>query len=646
MNLKKLRLAPTDTFFLKMYLLLLAFFALFRIFFVIRYHGQYSGVPFGDILTAFFYGARFDTVIIGYYLAPFFLIGHIPYIGIEFSKIMRITVQVLMLILLIVYTGAMIGNLEFFEEYNSHLDYTSIEYSDTPDLIVYTIWNEYPVIPYLFLMFLVVGSFGYLQHRLFKKLQYKKTHYINRSVTFLILAGLLFLGVRGRTGTASINWGVGFTSQYNIANQTAVNPIFNFIRDVYDHEKRPQYISDKEAIEVTKEIIMPNEEPIVKEYPFFREFKTDEPQKKMNVVLILLESFSAEFVGCLGSDLGLTPNFDKLSEDGVLFTNFYSNGQRSARAFNTSYCSYPVLTGKSLIKQVQAQQKIPSISQMLKDSGYSTHFIYGGDIEFDNMRGFLVSKGVDNFVGQTDFDPDTFINKWGAPDHVVFERTIEEIDKLPADKPFFLSVFSTTNHPPYTIPDVDFGKVETGGELNGNYNTFKYMDYALGQFFDKIKGKPYFNNTLFIVTGDHSKNYHHDIPFDHRASYVPCLFYSPGNLAPARYDYVTSQVDIPPTLLNYLHISARHSFFGKDMLNGNPDNRFALIVKHNNIGWLEDKYFFSGKIGQGSQLYNLENEKFIDIKNAEKELHDRLQRKAYSMEQAVFYLFKKRRIAF
>ncbi|PID28243.1 MAG: hypothetical protein CSB55_05440 [Candidatus Cloacimonadota bacterium] len=653
MTLKLFKPSKLEKGFFSLFLLMTIFLTVYRLLFFIKYKPEFAGVELNVILKAFFLGLRFDVSILGFILAPVVLFGSMPWIGLEFHRFSRRFWATFSALFFGAVTIGHIVNLEFFKEYNSHLNFTAIEYANNGGLIVYTIWRESPVIRYILLAAAFIFIFTFLQNKIFKSIKFDSWRIPGRIFYFILTGGLLFLGIRGRTKEGVMNWGLAFFSSDNMVNQLTLNPIYNLSKDIYytqknkrhDIKNKLQYFkSNREAIDFTvKEIVAPTDSLIDPEYPFYRMTDFGE-EKQYNVVVLLMETMSAELTGILGGKHNLTPNFDRLSKEGILFNNFYTNGQRSNRAVSSSMCSYPVLAGKSILLQIEGQQPMPSVPGILKKRGYSTTFLYGGDISFDNMKGFLRSKGVDNFISEEDFPHKYKLNKWGVPDHLVFDRLLEVMDNS-IGKPFFAMLFSLTNHEPFDVPDnIDFGHIDTGEPLNKHYNTFKYTDWAIGRFFEEVKKRDYFKNTIFVIFGDHGKSYHHDLAFDYRISHVPCLWYAPEIIGSSPVnERLSSQIDIAPSLFSLLGGKFPHSFFGRNMLKEPAEP--VVITKYSQMGIIEDSLYYYAKIGEPGKLAKYNKFPAEDISLLHKEKLKEMRKYLYGISQAAYDVYKSKKIA-
>ena len=655
MNRSFTRFFPSDgyLYFFKIFLFHLVIFFLFRILFILRFLPQFSNIPFSAILPSFFFGLKTDSNIVAYLIAPFFLLGLLPYIGVAKNPVSRLVFTSSIGVLFTIIFCLMFSNLFFFQEYNSHLNFTAIEYIKDIKLIVSTIWERYPIVLFL-ILFLLVG-FAYF-FSLFKIVAFRQTtkrHFSTHFFYFPLFALVLFYFIRGSFGVSQINWGSSFFSPYNIVNQAALNPVYNLVRDVYYtssikssslREKITKFENFSDAMKTVQNRVLKKENVLLdEEYPLFQKTQATDRQRHYNVVIIMLEEFTGEFVGALGSNLNLTPHFDKLAENGALFTNFFSNGQRTSKGISATLLSYPPLAGRSLMVQTKGQQKIVSIASVLQENGYHTSFLYGGDIEFDNMRGFFVDKGISEFVSEKDFPKADKLNKWGVADSLVFDKLLD-VFKKNRGRAFFSIMLSLTNHPPYTLPQMDkeYSKLT---DIEKNYKTFQYVDRQLGIFFEKAQKEPDFDSTIFVILGDHSKTLHHDLSFDYRKSFVPCLFYAPSIVKPAMYDKTTSQMDVAPTILNILQLTYEHNFWGGDMFLEKSEEDFAMIVRNQRFGFVQDGFYLTGEFSAQTNLYKMWEFPIKDYSTEFQREKQEMLNKFYAISQVAYTLYQDKKIA-
>lgn len=316
------------------------------------------------------------------------------------------------------------------------------------------------------------------------------------------------------------------------------------------------------------------------------------------MVIILLESWLARFVGALGGKPDVTPNFDRLAEKGILFENFFATGTRTNRGIPSALCSSPSSPVRSIMKKLSVDRPFTSLAEILKKRGYKSIVIYGGDLEFDNMEGFLHSEGFDTFIGQRDFPSKASLGKWGVPDHIVFKRANQEFSKF-GDRPFLGVILTLSNHEPFLLPSQDFEIFP---------KSVPHSDWALGEFFHEAEKEPYFKNTIFILVADHGKllKSQSDLPWNR--FHVACLIYAPHLLSssPKRVSRIASQTDLLPTILGLLGKPFLHQSWGRDLLSLPPeDGGFAMMVDGKLVGWAEDLYFFVDRMGTTPSLFHI-----------------------------------------
>ncbi|MDL2215433.1 LTA synthase family protein [Dysgonomonas sp. OttesenSCG-928-M03] len=284
-----------------------------------------------------------------------------------------------------------------------------------------------------------------------------------------------------------------------------------------------------------------------------------------NLVIFLQESLGAEFVGCLGG-MPLTPELDKLSEDGVLFTRLYCTGTRSVRGIEAVVTGFIPSPSESVVKLSNSQTGFFTLADLLKRAGYNTSFIYGGMGNFDNMASFFNGNGFDNIIDETVFDKDNnnyaFKGTWGYSDEDLVTKANDYYKSL-GDKPFFSMMFSSSNHDPFEFPD---GRIELYEQPKKTvYNAMKYADFSIGKFFELAKKEDYFKNTVFIVIADHNTRTYGKNLIPINKFHIPALVIGPNIVGGSTYDKLCSQIDIPPTLLSMIGMEVNTPMPGRNL---------------------------------------------------------------------------------
>jgi len=561
------------------------------------------------------------VVVLSYILIPLFIFSHLPLFSIDRLKPTRVLIDTILVICLSLIFFLSLVDIEYFGEFGSRLSHWTLEYTDQPGMMWYVMWSGYPFVFYLLLWGALTFFFAFLVIKISGKIfrQKRKEKIGLRLIYFILILALLFLGARGRWQLAPIDWGLAYFSPHGFANQLALNGVYTLGKSYWeDHRQkrgeslqRFHFYPTSEALTSVLNLLTNPEEKLSDSLHslarwYYPESESKHP-KDYNVVIILLESWLARYVGALGGKPDATPNFDSLSRKGILFENFFATGTRTNRGIPSVFCSFPSPPGRSIMKQFSANHPFISIADILKKRGYKSILIYGGDLQFDNMEGFLRSQGIERFIGEEDFPPGTRLGKWGVPDHVVFERAYLEFSKF-GDKPFLGVILTLSNHEPFLLPSSDF-KIFPQDVPHSDYlNTFYYSDWALGEFFQQAEKQPYFENTIFVMVADHGKfmESQSDLPWDR--FHIVGLIYAPHILgaSPRRISTVASQTDLVPTILGILGKPVFHQSWGRDILSLAPeDNGFAMMLDGNMIGWLEGPYFFIERIGVNCSLFDI-----------------------------------------
>lgn len=305
----------------------------------------------------------------------------------------------------------------------------------------------------------------------------------------------------------------------------------------------------------------------------------------MNVVLISVESLSADFSGTYGRKDSLTPNLDALTKDSLLFTDLWATGTRTVRGLEALSLSVPPTPGESIVKRAR-NEGLATLGEIFRRKGYHAQFLYGGYGAFDNMNYYFGHNGYD-VHDRTDI-PAAEIhqeNVWGVADEDLYAMAMKRFAAdFAAGKPFFAHVMTTSNHRPYTFPE---GR---GPWLQGKRESaVAYTDWAIGDFLRRARAKPWFRNTLFIVTADHCASSAGKAALPAFRYRIPLWIYAPGGqVAPGRFERMTSQIDIPPTLLGLLGMDYDSQFYGIDVFQQPPGRERALLGTYQLLGYLRD----------------------------------------------------------
>ncbi|GAA4054949.1 hypothetical protein GCM10022389_18200 [Flavobacterium cheonanense] len=329
------------------------------------------------------------------------------------------------------------------------------------------------------------------------------------------------------------------------------------------------------------------------------------PENRKNVVLITIESLSADFLKAYGNDQNITPFLDSLASQSLQFSNLYAVGNRTIRGLESVTLCLPPTAGESVVKRKDNKNKF-STASIFKSKGYQVNFLYGGDAYFDNMEDFFGGNGY-KITDKKTLKPEeiTFSNVWGVCDEDMAKKAIQVMnEESKTGKPFFNHWMTVSNHRPFTYPD---GKIDIDSHSKSREGGVKYTDYALKQFFEMAKKQSWFKNTVFIIVADHcaSSSGKTQLPLDKYR--IPALIYSPGFIQPAVYNKMVSQIDLMPTLFGLLNFNYKTKFFGQDVLKTDYQPR-ALIATYQDLGLLKDNVLTILSPKQKVKQFNLKLE--------------------------------------
>lgn len=390
-----------------------------------------------------------------------------------------------------------------------------------------------------------------------------------RLVLLPIIAGLLFLGIRGTFSHRAVNISTAAFSNENLLNQLALNSTYTAAYALYAMRREADASSVYGKMDEAKVIAiarrattLPEAAFISTELPLLHRVSSVTPRERpLNLVILLEESLGAQFVGCLGG-MPLTPEFDALSKEGLLLTRLYSTGTRTVRGIEAVVSGFPPSPALSTVKLGMSQHGFFTPADLLGRHGYDSFFFYGGESHFDNMRSYFQGNGFKRVVDQPLFDKPEFLGVWGVCDGDLVRRAANDLATL-GDKPFVAVMLSTSNHVPFEFPD---GYIELYEQpKQTRHNAMKYADWAIGEFFRQARKHPYFANTIFLVVADHNIRTTGDSLVPAKGFHVPGLIIGPG-FTPGTYDRICSQIDLLPTILPRLGLALEHPLIGHDLL--------------------------------------------------------------------------------
>ncbi|WP_292359438.1 MULTISPECIES: LTA synthase family protein [unclassified Methylophaga] len=520
--------------------------------------------------TIFWQGIRADLIMLGMLLAPLALglplLANRP--GWKFWQNL-VLVWGVMVIVIISFMEA--STPAFISQYDLRPNRLFVEYLKYPREVFATLWHGFRM-PLVTGLLLTVAS-GCLAVKLLQR-------WLNNTqrpwplwklwLTWPLLIIVLVLMIRSSVGHRPAN-----PSSFALTPDAMVNSLMlNSAWSVYFAIYNMQHESNAAEVygTMSNEAIMAE---IHESYPWigidskskFPTLNTRQAtvkrDKPLNLVIILQESMGATFVESLGGEYAVTPELERLKQKGWWFEQLYATGTRSVRGIEAVISGYLPTPARSVVKLSLSQQNFFTIAGLLKQQGYFTEFIYGGESHFDNMASFFIGNGFESVIDQHDYPHAVFTGSWGVSDEDLLNKAHQQIQQKHAQgQPYFSLVFTSSNHSPYEFPD---GRIELDNPVKqSNTNAVKYADYALGQFFDKAMQSDYWDNTLFLVIADHDLNVYGDALVPIERFQIPGLILG-ADIQPRRIPTVASQIDMAPTLLSLMGVNAETPMIGRDL---------------------------------------------------------------------------------
>lgn len=554
-----------------------------------------------SLFRILFTGLFFDIGVISYFLLPYLLYLLVLPKKISGSLFDKIITHFAYFVGLTIFTFSFLAEFTFWDEFSSRFNFIAVDYLIYTFEVVQNIHQSYPLYILLPSVVLVVLFFLVLTA---KQNIFKNT--FNFSITFkqklpitLIVVGISLFYTAFVTNNKS-DWSL---NRYD--NELSKSGIYSFFAAFRNNElSYPEfYISqdlDLSFSELKRMIVAENETlSSSKPYSIKREVKNTGIEYKPNVIFICIESFSADFMKRFGDEDGITPFLDSLSTKSIFFTNLFATGTRTVRGMEAISLSVPPSPGSSIVKRKKNNSDLFTIGSVFKQKNYKNVFFYGGDGYFDNMNQFfggngfdIVDRGRGYIMGdsfkskRTNINDDEvqFENAWGICDEDIYNKVLKEADKDYANNQLFFNfVMTTSNHKPYSYPE---GKIDIPSKRSRG-GAVKYTDYAIYDFLEKAKKKPWYKNTVFVIMSDHCASSAGKQELDVAKYHIPAFIFNLPQIEPTEMNQLCSQIDLFPTLFGYFNWSYTTQLFGRDVNKMKLENERTFIGNYRKMGYLK-----------------------------------------------------------
>lgn len=474
----------------------------------------------------------------------------------------------------------------FWDEFSVRYNFIAVDYLVYTNEVLGNIKESYPIEAIVAGVLIVTAGIFFLIRPVLKKSVYAPSSFVFRTAVscfLLTVCAINYFFVKG-------DWRNFSKNEY--ANELAGNGIFQFSNAFWHNEldffKFYKTLPDKEAFEIVKaDLSSANSRFISNDiYNIEREITYKEPGQHHNVVLISVESLSADFMKAFGSNKNITPYLDSLSNHSIFFKSLYASGTRTVRGLEALSLGLPPSPGQSIVKR-PGNEHLFSLGSIFKSKGYITQYIYGGYSYFDNMKHFFSNNDYD-VIDRDSLKPAEvhYQNIWGVADEDLFTLAGKTLDNNYAKgKPFFSHIMTVSNHRPYTYPE---GRIDISPGTHTREGAVKYTDYAINRFLKESSAKPWYGNTIFIIVADHCAGSAGSVELPVTGYHIPLLFFAPGIIKqPQVQERLIAQIDIAPTILGMLHFRYKSKFLGQDFFNLPAGKEKAFISTYQGLGFIQ-----------------------------------------------------------
>ena len=555
-----------------------------------KYDKPWGYVIFGLLFSLLLYVTFGNTILNEYG-------GSLPEIGISFIALKTILFGLLLFIpkyrkqlryilyfmaififVLVIIQNA-ISEFFFWNEFGVRYNFIAVDYLVYTNTVIGNIMESYPVIPLFIGVGLITTIITFIIVKRTKPFLYNLPSFTEK------LKGLGIYIVLFLIALVVIPFFAKQEKSANVfTNELQADGLYKFYlafsNSELEFDKFYKTLPNDEAFALLK-----NQLPAINNESSLRSIKSDSAEIHKNVVLITIESYSAEFMKAFGSDKNSTPFLDSLALQSLQFSNLYAVGNRTVRGLEAVTLCLPPSAAESVVKRKDNKNKF-STGNLFKKRGYNVKYMYGGDAFFDNMGDFFGGNGYD-IVDKKTLTPQeiTFENIWGVCDEDMYNKAIKVMNsEAKENKPFFNHIMTVSNHRPFTYPE---GKIDISGKAKSRTGGVKYTDYALKQFFAMASKQAWFKNTVFVILADHcaSSSGKTELPMD--KYHIPAFIYSPG-FVPAKVEPILmSQIDVMPTLFGLLNFSYDSKFYGQDVFKSDYKPR-AFVATYQDLGLIKN----------------------------------------------------------
>ena len=590
-------------YLLKVYGVTVLLFIVAKVAFVLC-NGAGHGVTLSDMLAIIGHGLSLDLSTALYFIIVPFLICMVSI----WVRVPQWGLKIYYAIVAFAFALAFVADTSLYEFWGFKLDASCLQYLSQPEGITQSVSVGYLLLRLLVLILLTWGIYWILA-KISKTLRIsKKTHLSQKfceTVLYICLMPFIVIGIRGGLSESTTNIGQVYFSQNQFLNHAAVNPVFSFLYSA-SHQlgdlSQYNFMDDEECQRLTENIYTTES----------LDADTLLTTQRPDIVIILMESAGEEFASVM-------PHLQELKQEGINFSQCYGNSWRTDRGTVCAFSGYPSFPSISVMKMPEKSRSLPSIARTLKAQGYDTGYLYGGDINFTNMRSYLISTGWERLTSMDDFSAtERNSAKWGVRDDITFQTLLSLVSPpLGGDREgafpspsgggkegaFLLGYSTLSSHEPWDVPLQRYDD-----EI---LNAFAYLDDCLYEFINKVRATPAWEDLLIVITADHGINYKQiDRSRPQERNHIPMLWLGGAVREPRTIDAICNQSDLAATLLGQLGLPHDDFAFSRDVLSSTYTYPTAVHNYYNAQGLIDST---------GQILYDFEARRFIINKSKDAE---------------------------
>lgn len=547
----------------KYYILLLCIFCIEKPLFMAIDKPDDASLSASDYIKVMLNGLKLDSTVAGYLIViPLIVIIASAWTSLRLRRILKWYY----IFTAIIMASAFAADLALYPFWNFKLDATIFFYIDSPKNAAASVSVLF-LIGYIAVAIALIWAFWRLQclvtPKEIKPIGTTRKKIVCFSAGILLIVPL-FITIRGGISESTSNVGRVYFSEYEYLNHSAVNPIFSFLASLGKNEdfaSQFDFLPEDERKQTFGSLFaeLPAEQDTV--------LTTNRP----DVLIIIMEGFGSYMVDKLGGFEGVSPNLCRLADEGVWFSNCYASSFRTDRGVVATLSGYLAQPTTSIMKMPEKCGHLPSIAKSLKAEGYSTHFLYGGDINFTNMQGYLHSTGYQNITSDKDFSlSEQHSNAWGVQDEFTCNRAFDEIGKLKS--PWLYTYLTLSSHEPFEVPFKAFD--------NNVLNSFAYTDHCLGKLIERLKQTKAWDNMLVVLIPDHNIRFWGDkgstemgVPDFH---HIPMIWTGGAVKKHMTVEKIMAQTDLAATVLAQMNIRHDDFTFSRNVFSKGYNNDFAF----------------------------------------------------------------------